>query len=115
MPAIVNGYLTLPAHCPDMVVKSRARAILVPLVFYAVFGGASAYLVKYASEGKHGAVARAKFDKQSTTLAAELADLQDERERWVHRVNALRNKSSTATSSSRRRAVCSTASARTTW
>ncbi len=76
-----------------MVVRSRARAILVPLFFYLVLGGASAYLVKNASEGQHGAGARVKFDRELAKLKGQLASLQDERERWRRRVESLRNES----------------------
>jgi cell division protein FtsB len=76
-----------------MVVRSRARAILVPLFFYLVLGSASAYLVKNASQGQHGTEARATFDRESADLRAKLGALQDERERWRHRVDSLRNES----------------------
>ncbi|MDE3175094.1 MAG: septum formation initiator family protein [Pseudomonadota bacterium] len=76
-----------------MVVRSRARAILIPLFFYLVLGSASAYLVKNASQGQHGTEARAAFDRESTDLTAQLASLQEERERWRHRVDSLRNES----------------------
>jgi cell division protein FtsB len=76
-----------------MVVRTRARAILVPLFFYIVLGGASAYLVKNASKGQHGADARTAFDKELAAQTAELAARQDERERWRRRVDSLRNES----------------------
>ena len=76
-----------------MAVRSRARAILVPLFFYLVLGGASAYLVKNASKGQHGADARAAFDQELAAQTAELAARQDERERWRRRVDSLRNES----------------------
>jgi cell division protein FtsB len=76
-----------------MVVKSRARAILIPLFFYAVLGGASAYLVKNASRGQHGSEARVVFERESARLKAQLAAMQDERERWRQRVDSLRNES----------------------
>ena len=76
-----------------MLVRSRARAILIPMFFYLVLGGASAYLVRNASEGKHGAEARVRFDKQLASLKAQLADLQDQRQSWRRRVDSLRNES----------------------
>lgn len=76
-----------------MAVRSRLRAILVPLFFYAVLGGASAYLVKNASKGQHGEVARAAFDKELAAQKAELAAREDERARWRKRVDSLRNES----------------------
>jgi cell division protein FtsB len=76
-----------------MVVRNRARAILVPLFFYLVLGSASAYLVKNASRGQHGTEARVAFDQESAELKAQLATLQDERGRWQRRVDSLRNES----------------------
>ena len=76
-----------------MVVRSRARAILVPMFFYLVLGSASAYLVKNASQGQHGTEARAAFDQESAELKAKLESVQQERERWRHRVDSLRNES----------------------
>jgi cell division protein FtsB len=69
------------------------RAILVPLFFYVVLGGASAYLVKNASEGQHGEEARIAFDRELAAQKAKLASLQDERERWRRQVDSLRNES----------------------
>ena len=76
-----------------MAVRSRVRAVLIPLFFYAVLGSASAYLIKNASEGQHGAEARVAFERESAALKAQLAALQDQRERWRHRVESLRNES----------------------
>ena len=76
-----------------MVIRTRARAILIPLFFYLVLGGASAYLVYNASRGQHGTEARIAFDRQTQQLKEELASLDDERDRWLHRVDSLRNES----------------------
>ncbi|HXT08684.1 MAG TPA: septum formation initiator family protein [Roseiarcus sp.] len=76
-----------------MLVRSRVRAVLIPMLFYLVLGGASAYLVRNASEGQHGAEARVKFDRQLTSLKAQLAALDGERESWRRRVDSLRNES----------------------
>ena len=76
-----------------MAVRSRVRAIFIPLFFYAVLGSASAYLIKNASEGQHGAEAQVAFEWESAGLKAQLADLEDQRERWRHRVDSLRNES----------------------
>ena len=69
------------------------RAILIPLFFYTVLGGASAYLVKNASEGQHGSEARVAFERESADLKTQLSMLNDERDRWRHRVDSLRNES----------------------
>ena len=76
-----------------MVVRSRARAILMPLFLYLVSGSASAYLVYNASRGQNGAEARLVYDRETQALNAELAQLSDERDRWRRRVDSLRNES----------------------
>lgn len=76
-----------------MSVRSRARAFLVPLFFYIVLGGASFYMVKNASRGSHGTAARVQFNRETSALKVQLATLYQARERWQHRVNALRDES----------------------
>jgi cell division protein FtsB len=76
-----------------MSLRTRARAILIPLFFYAVLGSASAYLVYNASRGQHGTDARLAFDRETRDLNDELAKLSDERERWHRLVDSLRNES----------------------
>jgi cell division protein FtsB len=74
-----------------MVVKTRARAILFPIVFYLVLGVASGYLVWGASKGERGLRAKAKDDAEALQLQAELTQLQAERGRWSRRVGAMRS------------------------
>jgi len=74
-----------------MAVKTRARAILIPIVFYLVLGSASAWLVWGASQGDRGLKAKAEDDAQAAALRVELADLQAERERWRRRVESMRS------------------------
>ncbi len=74
-----------------MVVKTRARAILFPIVFYLVLGVASGYLVWGASKGERGLRAKAEYDAQAAQLQIELKQLQDERERWRRRVDSMRS------------------------
>ncbi len=76
-----------------MVVKTRARAILLPIAFYLVLGAASGYLVWDASRGSHGLEAKARDDAEAAQLKAELAQLQAERARWLRRVDSMRSES----------------------
>ena len=76
-----------------MVVRKRLRAILVPVVFYLVLGGATSLLVWGASRGDRGLVAKAAFEAQTTELRQELDGLRQERQRWEKRVAALRSES----------------------
>jgi cell division protein FtsB len=72
-----------------MLVRSRARSIIVPIIFYLVLGIASGYLVWGASNGEHGLKAAARYDSDEAKLQAQLQDLQDERKRWTRRVAEL--------------------------
>jgi len=76
-----------------MLVRSRARALIAPLMIYLVLGSASAYLVRNAASGHNGAEARVAFDREQASLKTQLADLESQRDRWRHRVESLRNES----------------------
>ena len=76
-----------------MVVRTRLRSIVLPIVFYLVLGVASGYLVWGASNGEHGLKAKLKYDVEAETLNTELAALKEERARWERRVAALRPES----------------------
>jgi cell division protein FtsB len=76
-----------------MVVRTRARAILLPLAFYLVLGGASGYLVWAASKGQRGSEARAVYLTESKALQAQLTSLQADHVRWKRRVDAMRSES----------------------
>jgi cell division protein FtsB len=74
-----------------MVVRTRARAILFPIAFYAVLGVASGYLVWGASNGERGLKAKAEYSSVMRDLSAELAKLQTERASWDRRVALMRS------------------------
>ncbi len=74
-----------------MAVKTRARAILIPIVFYLVLGSASAWLVWGASQGDRGLKAKAQNDAESVQLDAQLASLKVDRARWQRRVESMRS------------------------
>ena len=76
-----------------MVVRTRLRSIVLPIVLYLVLGVASGYLVWGASNGEHGLKAAAKFDADAVELKAQLAALKDERTRWELRVASLKPES----------------------
>lgn len=71
--------------------KTRARAIIFPIVFYLVLGVASGYLVWGASQGDRGLKAKAGYATDAAQLQVELAQLQAERERWQRRVKSMRS------------------------
>ena len=60
--AFINFALTLSPQDRRMVVRTRLRSIVLPIVLYLVLGVASVYLVWGASNGEHGLKAAAKFD-----------------------------------------------------
>jgi cell division protein FtsB len=72
-----------------MVVRTRLRSIVLPIVLYLVLGVASGYLVWGASNGEHGLKAKVKFDAEAIELKAQLAGLKDVRARWELRVASL--------------------------
>ena len=72
-----------------MVVRTRLRSIVLPIVFYLVLGVASGYLVWGASNGEHGLKSKLKYDAESEALGIEFAALKEERARWERRVAAL--------------------------
>ena len=74
-----------------MAVKTRARAILIPIVFYLVLGSASAWLVWGASQGEHGLNAKAEYDAEVTKLRVQLAQLRTDHDRWRRRVESMRS------------------------
>ena len=76
-----------------MVVRTRLRKIVTPIVFYLVLGVTSGYLVWGASNGEHGLKAKVEFDADAIALKAELAALKDERSRWELRVASLKPES----------------------
>ena len=76
-----------------MFLRTRARAILVPLALYLVLGVASGYLVWGASNGERGLKAKVAHDAQMAQLQDELASLRRERARWERRVAAMRSES----------------------
>jgi cell division protein FtsB len=76
-----------------MVVRTRLRSIVLPIVFYLVLGVAGGYLVWGASNGEHGLKAKEKFDAEAVELKAQLVALKDEHARWALRVTSLRPES----------------------
>jgi cell division protein FtsB len=76
-----------------MVVRTRLRSILTPIVFYLVLGAASGWLVYNASTGDLGLKSKVKYEAETADLKTELAALKDERARWRRRVDGLRPES----------------------
>jgi len=75
-----------------MVVKTRVRAILLPIAFYLVSGAASGFFVWQASIGDRGLHAKAHYQAQMAALSAQLTSLQEEHKALQHKVELMRDK-----------------------
>ncbi len=74
-----------------MVVRRRARRILIPLALYALAAALVGYFVHHAHSGKHGLEAKMRFKAQSRATLAELETIQTERREWERRIALLRS------------------------
>jgi cell division protein FtsB len=74
-----------------MVVRTRLRAILLPIAFYAVLGVASGYLVWGAWNGERGLKTKAEYATEMQNLGEQLKALQTERRGWERRVALMRS------------------------
>ncbi len=73
-----------------MVVRTRFRALMVPLVLYAVCGLASSYFVWHAVNGQRGLKARDDYMQRLAELETTLSDLRAERARWRLKIDLAR-------------------------
>ena len=73
-----------------MVVRRRLRAVLIPLVLYAVSGGAVYYFMYHAQHGSRGIETKAALKQQIVEMERELGELKDERADWERRVAMMR-------------------------
>ena len=74
-----------------MVVRTRIRAILFPLVLYAVSGSMSAYFIQTAYNGDRGIRTKDEYKKQIFALRQDLDRLKSEHGHWEHRVVLMRS------------------------
>src|SRR5436309_14538428 len=73
-----------------MVVRTRLRAIAIPLVLYTVSGSVAAYFVWHALNGERGLKASLEYTKQIAELEKDRAGLRAERVHWEHRISLIR-------------------------
>jgi cell division protein FtsB len=85
----VNGRFTLRRQGAPMVKRRRLRAILIPLVLYAVSGSAASYFVWHAYNGSRGLKAKEEYRMKIEDLSSRLSALQDERAGWERRVRMM--------------------------
>jgi cell division protein FtsB len=74
-----------------MVVRKRARSILVPLMLYAVSAGVVGYFVHHAHSGARGLEARRQFKIQAFQIGQDLEAVRTERAEWERRIALLRS------------------------
>ena len=74
-----------------MVVRSRLRAIVTPVLFYVLAGVASTYFVYAAVNGERGLKTKDAYRKQIGELSLQLAQLKTDRAQWQHRIDLMRS------------------------
>jgi cell division protein FtsB len=74
-----------------MVVRKRARRIVIPLVLYAISAGLAAYFVGQAHTGSRGLEAKQQYETQVADLAVELETAKTEHLEWERRIALLRS------------------------
>ena len=73
-----------------MVVRTRLRGILLPLLLYCVAGGIGSYFVWHAINGERGLKTNDEYERKITLLRDELAATKADRGHWQHRIDLLR-------------------------
>ncbi len=74
-----------------MVIRKRARRVLIPLMLYSVSAAVAAYFVHHAHSGARGIEAQQKYEAQVAELSKELEVLKTERTDWERRIALLRS------------------------
>ena len=72
-----------------MVVRKRARRIVIPLVLYAVAAGVVGYFVHHAHTGSLGLEAKRRYKIQAYEMNRELETAKTERMEWERRIALL--------------------------
>ena len=73
-----------------MVVRTRLRAIAIPLVLYTVSASVASYFVWHALNGERGLKASLEYTRQIADLEKDRAGLRAERAQWDHRIGLIR-------------------------
>ncbi len=74
-----------------MVVRTRLRAILYPVLLYALSGVAASYFIYTAVNGERGLKTKAEYKVQIAALRDNLTQLKTERTLWEHRITLMRS------------------------
>jgi cell division protein FtsB len=74
-----------------MIVRTRARAVLLPLLLYAVSGAAGYYFVHHAHYGERGLEAKKALKIEAAQKEAEFEKARTERLEWERRLSLLKS------------------------
>lgn len=69
-----------------MVVRTRLRAFLFPVVLYCMSGGVGGYFVWHANNGDRGLKVSDEYEKSIAMLSSQLATTKADRAQWQHRI-----------------------------
>ena len=69
-----------------MVVRTRLRAFLFPMMLYCVSGGIGGYFVWHAINGDRGLKVSDEYEKSIAMLTSQVAATKLERAQWQHRI-----------------------------
>jgi len=89
-PLAVNRSLTTMGENSGMVIRTRLRAILYPLVLYCVSGAVGSYFVWHAVNGERGLKTKDEYELRVTTLREELNAIRAEQALWEQRISMMR-------------------------
>lgn len=73
-----------------MVIRTRLRSILFPLVLYGVSGSIGSYFVWHAINGERGLKTNDEYRLKIATLTSDLDTAKREKAQWLHRIELLR-------------------------
>ena len=72
-----------------MVIRTRIRAIVTPLLFWCVSGGIAGYFVWHAINGERGLKTKDEHERQIAMLRSQLDDLRAEHRVWAHKIELM--------------------------
>jgi cell division protein FtsB len=87
----VNSSLIMFGEACIMIVKSRKRAILTPLILYAVAGSLAAFFIHHAHSGERGLENKLSLKAEAFALNSEIEKLKLVRTEWEHRITMIRD------------------------
>ena len=74
-----------------MVIRRRARRLLIPLVLYSISAAVAGYFLHHAHSGARGLDAKRQLKTQAHDISKELDTVRTERAEWERRIALLRS------------------------